>query len=54
MHFRPRPTTGLTPFPAQMGNLKLKLPHPIQSRLEFLIVANHAYSSYRSRLTKSS
>ena len=25
----------------QVGNLKLKLPHPLQSRLEFLVVANH-------------
>src|ERR1039458_9945564 len=26
---------------AQIGNLKLKLPHSLQSRLEVLIVANH-------------
>jgi hypothetical protein len=25
----------------QIGHLRLKLPHPVQSRLEFLIVANH-------------
>ena len=30
--------------PTQIGNLKLRLPYPLQSRLEFLVVANHLES----------
>src|ERR1035441_1685538 len=40
--------------PTQISNLKLKLSHPLQSRLEFLIVANHLEPKRSSKSRKMS